>query len=115
MLMEYWNLFFIIVINHEAKELLPEVNTHNRFSFSYIFVPNFQEYWCKRLHPKYVCERVFRQTPLCETLKKGRLRKQDFIITKHKSILLQAADLIGQKIQYNCPGFLSNRRQVMCQ
>ncbi|CAA6657494.1 unnamed protein product [Spirodela intermedia] len=73
--------------------------------------PIFKEYWCKRLHPKYVCERVFRQTPLAETLKKGRLRKQDFIITKHKSILLQAADLVGQKIQYNCPGFLSNRRQ----
>ncbi|MQL94814.1 hypothetical protein Taro_027474, partial [Colocasia esculenta] len=73
--------------------------------------PLFKEYWCKRLHPKYVCERVFRQTPLRESLKKGRLRKQDFVITKHKAILLQAADMIGKKIQYSCPGFLPNRRQ----
>uniref|UniRef100_A0A1D1YH34 Tetratricopeptide repeat protein 13 n=2 Tax=Anthurium amnicola TaxID=1678845 RepID=A0A1D1YH34_9ARAE len=73
--------------------------------------PLFKEYWCKRLHPKYVCERVFRQTPLRESLRSGRLRKQDFTISKHKAILLQAADMIGRKIQYNCAGFLPNRRQ----
>ncbi|ONK64775.1 uncharacterized protein A4U43_C07F29780 [Asparagus officinalis] len=73
--------------------------------------PLFKEYWCKKLHPKYVCERVFRQPPLRDSLKKGRLRKLEFIATKNKTILLQAADSIGQKIQYNCPGFLPNRRQ----
>ncbi|XP_058069963.1 suppressor of RPS4-RLD 1 isoform X1 [Magnolia sinica] len=73
--------------------------------------PLFKEYWCKRLHPKYVCEKVYRQPPLRESLKKGRLRKQDVIVTKQKATLLQAADLIGKKIQYNCKGFMPNRRQ----
>ncbi|XP_058069965.1 suppressor of RPS4-RLD 1 isoform X2 [Magnolia sinica] len=75
--------------------------------------PLFKEYWCKRLHPKYVCEKVYRQPPLRESLKKGRLRKQDVIVTKQKATLLQAADLIGKKIQYNCKGFMPNRRQIM--
>lgn len=74
---------------------------------------SLQEYWCKKLHPKYVCERVFRQPPLRDSLKKGRLRKLEFVATKHKRVLLHAADSIGQKIQYNCPGFLPNRRQVI--
>ncbi|XP_042387598.1 suppressor of RPS4-RLD 1-like isoform X1 [Zingiber officinale] len=73
--------------------------------------PLFKEYWCKRQHPHYVCERVFRQPPLKESLKKGRLKKQDFVVTKHKHVLLQAADVLGQKVQYNCAAFLSNRRQ----
>ncbi|KAL5706920.1 Suppressor of RPS4-RLD 1 [Ranunculus cassubicifolius] len=73
--------------------------------------PLFKEYWCKRLHPKFVCERVFRQPPLRNSIRKGRIKKQDFVMTKQKSALLQAADLIGKKIQYDCPGFLSNRRQ----
>lgn len=73
--------------------------------------PLFKEYWCKRLHPKYVCEKVYRQPPLRDSLKKGKLRKQDFAVTKQKTVLLQAADSIGKKIQYNCPGFLPNRRQ----
>lgn len=73
--------------------------------------PLFKEYWCKRLHPKNVCEKVYRQPPLRDSLKKGRLKKQDFVVTKQKTILLQTADSIGKKIQYNCPGFLPNRRQ----
>ncbi|XVF59323.1 hypothetical protein PTKIN_Ptkin07bG0266600 [Pterospermum kingtungense] len=73
--------------------------------------PLFKEYWCKRLHPKNVCEKVFRQPPLRDSLKKGKLRKQDFAVTKHKTALLQVADSIGKKIQYDCPGFLPNRRQ----
>ncbi|CAD5169559.1 unnamed protein product [Musa acuminata subsp. malaccensis] len=73
--------------------------------------PLFKEYWCKRLHPQYVCERVYRQPPLKESLKKGRLKKQDFVVTKHKQILLHVADVIGQKIQYDCPGFMQNNRQ----
>ncbi|RWR81440.1 suppressor of RPS4-RLD 1 [Cinnamomum micranthum f. kanehirae] len=73
--------------------------------------PLFKEYWCKRLHPKNVCEKVYRQPPLRDSLKKGRLRKQDFAATKQKAVLLQAADAIGKKIQYNCSGFLHNRRQ----
>ncbi|XP_042494267.1 suppressor of RPS4-RLD 1 [Macadamia integrifolia] len=73
--------------------------------------PLFKEYWCKRLHPKYVCEKVYRQPPLRESLKKGRLRKQDFVVTKQKTTLLQAADSLGKRIQYDCPGFLPNRRQ----
>ncbi|MED6182934.1 Suppressor of RPS4-RLD 1 [Stylosanthes scabra] len=61
----------------------------------------FKEYWCKRLHPKNVCEKVFRQPPLRESLRKGKL----------KAALIQAADSTGKKIQYDCPGFLPNRRQ----
>ncbi|PPS19676.1 hypothetical protein GOBAR_AA00895 [Gossypium barbadense] len=77
----------------------------------FLFRFNMQEYWCKRSHPKNVCEKVFRQPPLRDSLKKGKLRKQDIAITKHKTALLLAADLIGKKIQYDCPGFLPNRRQ----
>ncbi|PKA57439.1 TPR repeat-containing thioredoxin TDX [Apostasia shenzhenica] len=73
--------------------------------------PLFKEYWCKKLHPKYVCERVFRQPTLRDSLKKGRLKKQEFTFSKQKTNLLQVADRIGQKIQYNCPGFLPNKRQ----
>lgn len=73
--------------------------------------PLFKEYWCKRLHPKNVCEKVFRQPPLRESLKKSKLRKQDFAVTKQKAALLQVADSLGRKIQYRCPGFLPNRRQ----
>ncbi|KAL6993814.1 Suppressor of RPS4-RLD 1 [Sarracenia purpurea var. burkii] len=73
--------------------------------------PLFKEYWCKRLHPKDVCEKVYRQPPLRDSLRKGRLRKQDFALSKQKAALIQAADSIGKKIQYNCPGFLPNRRQ----
>eukprot|EP00261_Vitis_vinifera_P021485 XP_010652744.1 PREDICTED: suppressor of RPS4-RLD 1 isoform X3 [Vitis vinifera] len=69
--------------------------------------PLFKEYWCKRLHPKHVSENVFRQP----SLKKNKHRKQDFAVTKQKAALLHAADSIGKKIQYNCPGFLPNRRQ----
>ncbi|KAE9614261.1 hypothetical protein Lal_00016727 [Lupinus albus] len=71
----------------------------------------FKEYWCKKLHPKNVCEKVFRQPPLRESSRKGKLRKLEFTITKQKVALLQAADSIGKKIQYDCPGFLPNRRQ----
>lgn len=59
-----------------------------------------------------MCEKVYRQPPLRDSLKKGKLRKQDFATTKQKIALLAAADSIGQKIQYDCYGFLSNRRQV---
>ncbi|XP_014509321.1 suppressor of RPS4-RLD 1 [Vigna radiata var. radiata] len=71
----------------------------------------FKEYWCKKLHPKNVCEKVFRQPPLRESLRKGKLKKQEFAITKQKAALLLASDSIGMKIQYACPGFLPNRRQ----
>ncbi|KAK6151247.1 hypothetical protein DH2020_016179 [Rehmannia glutinosa] len=73
--------------------------------------PLFKEYWCKRLHPKNVCEKVYRQPPLRDSLRKGKLKKQDFSLTKQKTALLQAADSIGKKIQCHCPGFLPNRRQ----
>lgn len=73
--------------------------------------PLFKEYWCKRLHPKDVCEKVYRQPPLRESLKKGKLRKQDIAMTKQKTALIHAADSIGQKIQYHSPGFLPNKRQ----
>ncbi|WCJ31344.1 Tetratricopeptide repeat (TPR)-like superfamily protein [Euphorbia peplus] len=71
--------------------------------------PLFKEYWCKRLHPKDVCEKVYRQPNL--SVKRGKLRKQDFSITKQKTALLLAADSIGKKIQYDCLGFLPNMRQ----
>ncbi|XP_010446657.1 PREDICTED: suppressor of RPS4-RLD 1-like [Camelina sativa] len=73
--------------------------------------PMFKEYWCKRLHPKNVCEKVYRQPPLRESLKKGKLKKQDLAITKQKANVLRFADLIGKRIQYDCPGFLPNKRQ----
>ncbi|KAG2245457.1 hypothetical protein Bca52824_092691 [Brassica carinata] len=73
--------------------------------------PMFKEFWCKRLHPKDVCEKVYRQPPLRESLKKGKLKKQDLAITKPKANLLRFTDLIGKKIQYDCPGFLPNKRQ----
>ncbi|TKY70628.1 Suppressor of RPS4-RLD 1 [Spatholobus suberectus] len=73
--------------------------------------PLFKEYWCKRLHPKNVCEKVYRQPPLRESLRKGKLRKQELVLTKQKAALIQAADSIGKEIQYDCPGFLPNRRQ----
>ncbi|KAL2333468.1 hypothetical protein Fmac_014681 [Flemingia macrophylla] len=71
----------------------------------------FKEYWCKKLHPKNVCEKVFRQPPLRESLRKGKLKKQEFTITKQKAALLFTSDSIGMKIQYDCPGFLPNKRQ----
>ncbi|KAE8672583.1 Suppressor of RPS4-RLD 1 [Hibiscus syriacus] len=74
--------------------------------------PLFKEYWCKRLHPKNVCEKVFRQPPLRDSLKKGKLKKQYMAVTKHKTALILAADSIGKKIQYDCPGFLPNKRQL---
>ncbi|XP_028104084.1 suppressor of RPS4-RLD 1-like isoform X2 [Camellia sinensis] len=76
--------------------------------------PLFKEYWCKRLHPKNVCEKVYRQPTLRDSLKKGnKLRKQDFAVTKQKTALTRAADSIGKKIQYSCLGFLPSRRQIM--
>ncbi|ERM96637.1 hypothetical protein AMTR_s00001p00272300 [Amborella trichopoda] len=73
--------------------------------------PLFKEYWCKRLHPQHVSENVVRQPPLKDALKRGRLKKQDYTFTRQKEILLEAADSIGKRIQYNSPGFLPNRRQ----
>ncbi|KAL3646360.1 hypothetical protein CASFOL_011540 [Castilleja foliolosa] len=73
--------------------------------------PLFKEYWCKRLHPKNVCEKVYRQPPLRDSLRKGKLKKLDFSLTKQKAALLQAADSVGKKIQYHCLGFLPNKRQ----
>ncbi|KAH1267202.1 Suppressor of RPS4-RLD 1 [Glycine max] len=73
--------------------------------------PLFKEYWCKRLHPKNVCEKVYRQPPFRESLRKGKLRKQELVLTKQKTALIQAADSIGKRIQYDCPGFLPNGRQ----
>ena len=34
-------------------------------------------------------------------------------MTKQKTALINAADSIGQKIQYHSAGFLANRRQVI--
>lgn len=60
-----------------------------------------------------MCEKVYRQPPLRDSLRKGKLKKQEFSLTKQKAALLQAADSIGKKIQYKCPGFLPNKRQVI--
>ncbi|KAL1824253.1 hypothetical protein ACET3Z_011031 [Daucus carota] len=73
--------------------------------------PLFKEFWCKRMHPKDVCEKVYRQPPLRDSLRKSKLKKQEFTFTKARTTLIDAADCIGKKIQYNCPGFLPNRRQ----
>jgi hypothetical protein len=50
--------------------------------------------------------------PIKESLKTGRLRGHDFVISKAKKLLLDFADELGCKIQYHCPGFLKSRRQV---
>ncbi|KAG9160326.1 hypothetical protein Leryth_022656 [Lithospermum erythrorhizon] len=71
----------------------------------------FKEYWCKMLHPKDVCEKVYRQPPLRDSLRKGKHKKHDFALNKQRAALLQVADSIGKKIQYQCPGFFANRRQ----
>ncbi|EPS60222.1 hypothetical protein M569_14582, partial [Genlisea aurea] len=73
--------------------------------------PLFKEYWFKKLHPKVVCEKVYRQPPLRDSFRKGKLKKLDFTLTKQKAAILQAADSIGKKIQYSCSGFLPNKRQ----
>ncbi|XP_051126901.1 suppressor of RPS4-RLD 1 [Andrographis paniculata] len=73
--------------------------------------PLFKEYWCKKLHPKNVCEKVYRQPPLRDSLRKGKLKKQELSISKQKATLLHAADSIGNGIQYYCVGFLPNKRQ----
>ncbi|KAA3473828.1 suppressor of RPS4-RLD 1 [Gossypium australe] len=106
----------LIKILHLQKEIALYTASKVNSEFSWFDIdgdidPLFKEYWCKRSHPKNVCEKVFRQPPLRDSLKKGKLRKQDIAITKHKTALLLAADLIGKKIQYDCPGFLPNRRQ----
>ncbi|KAL9229808.1 hypothetical protein vseg_005237 [Gypsophila vaccaria] len=72
--------------------------------------PLFKEYWCKRLHPKDICEKVYGQPSLQRFLKKSKNRKH-FAMTKQRTSLLHGADSIGQKIQYHSPGFLPNKRQ----
>ncbi|KAH6556121.1 hypothetical protein KP509_1Z203500 [Ceratopteris richardii] len=51
------------------------------------------------------------QPPVKESLKNGRIRGQDFVISKAKRSILEIADQIGCRIQYNCAGFSRNRRQ----
>ncbi|KAL3526852.1 hypothetical protein ACH5RR_011508 [Cinchona calisaya] len=67
----------------------------------------FKEYWCKRLQPKNVCEKFYRQPPQRDSLRKAKLRKQEFSLTKQKIVLLESADSIGKKLQYHCPGNLA--------
>lgn len=73
--------------------------------------PSLKEAWCKRLRPTVYIASFCSQPPVKESLKSGRLRGQDFVISKAKRSLLEAADRIGCRMQYNCPGFLKNRRQ----
>lgn len=113
----YYNLWFSPKINCPLSFQL-SFFFHLLFDMLFLFLflhhanLSKQEYWCKRLHPKNVAERVFRQPPLRTSLKGGRISKKEFNLTKHQDNLLQAADSIGKKIQYNCPGFLPNKRQV---
>lgn len=68
-----------------------------------------QEAWCKRLPPIS----SFKHQPSLNVMSKGgQLRQQDSALTRTKKLLLEAADEIGRLIQYNCPGFLQNKRQV---
>lgn len=68
-----------------------------------------QEAWCKRLLPTP----SFKHQPSLNVMPKGgQLRQQDSALTRTKKMLLEAADEIGRLIQYNCPGFLRNIRQV---
>jgi hypothetical protein len=68
-----------------------------------------QEAWCKRLPPNS----SFKRQPSLNVMSKGgQLRQQDSALTRTKKLLLEAADEIGRLIQYNCPGFLQNKRQV---
>ncbi|KAI5065864.1 hypothetical protein GOP47_0018488 [Adiantum capillus-veneris] len=73
--------------------------------------PLLKEAWCKRVRPSseifpYCC-----QPPVKESLRSGRVRGQDFVISRAKRSLLEAADQIGVRMQYNCQGFPRNRRQ----
>jgi hypothetical protein len=68
-----------------------------------------QEAWCKRLPPIP----SYKHQPSLNVMPKGgQLRQQDSALTRTKKMLLEAADEIGRLIQYNCPGFLRNIRQV---
>lgn len=73
--------------------------------------PSLKEAWCKRLRPTVIIASFCSQPPVKESLKSGRLRGQDFVISKAKRSLLEIADQLGCKMQYRSPGFLKNRRQ----
>lgn len=73
--------------------------------------PSLKEAWCKRLRPTVHIASFCSQPPVKESLKGGRIRGQDFVISRAKRSLLEAADQIGCLMQYTCAGFLKNRRQ----
>ncbi|MCO5575061.1 hypothetical protein L7F22_028858 [Adiantum nelumboides] len=73
--------------------------------------PSLKEAWCKRLRPSSEVFPFCCQPLVKESLRSGRVRGQDFVISKAKRSLLEVADQIGVKMQYYCPGFSKNRRQ----
>ncbi|GMI78422.1 SUPPRESSOR OF RPS4-RLD 1, SUPPRESSOR OF RPS4-RLD 3 [Hibiscus trionum] len=83
----------------------------SQFNIDGDFDTLFKENWCIVIPTDTESERlmVFRQPPL--SLKGGKLKEKDMSNKKNKAALLLAADSIGKKIQYDCPGFLSNRRK----
>lgn len=73
--------------------------------------PLWKEAWCKRLRPNVRIASLCTQPPVKDSLKSGRLRGQDFVISKAKRVLLETADQLGCKMQYRSPGFFKNKRQ----
>ncbi|KAJ7524844.1 hypothetical protein O6H91_17G024500 [Diphasiastrum complanatum] len=73
--------------------------------------PAFKEAWCKRIPPIFLLPSYVHQPRLKVSTGIAQLKTQDGLLTHHKKLLLDAADQLGRKIQYTCPGFSKNRRQ----
>ncbi|KAL3699782.1 hypothetical protein R1sor_017804 [Riccia sorocarpa] len=83
----------------------------NFFNIDDDLEPIFKEAWCKRLSPVALFPSYARQPQLKEPVLARTSKVDDLALTKAKKTLLEAADRLGQLIQYNCPGFLRNARQ----
>lgn len=75
--------------------------------------PYFKEYWCKREDPRKILN-YNSQKPLPKDFKDVENIKR-CELSEDVSKLLDAATLFGPKLQYQCPGFMANKRQwKMC-
>ncbi|KAG6545276.1 hypothetical protein Mapa_013389 [Marchantia paleacea] len=71
----------------------------------------FKEAWCKRMSPLVLLPSYVRQPQFKDPGNALTPKIENFVLTKSKKALLEAADRLGHRIQYNCPGFLRNLRQ----
>ncbi|KAL2652061.1 hypothetical protein R1flu_020189 [Riccia fluitans] len=83
----------------------------NYFNLDGDLEPVFKEAWCKRLSPVALFPSYARQPQLKDPVIARSSKIDDLALTKAKKTLIEAADRLGQLIQYNCPGFLRNVRQ----